>query len=856
MQPVHLMRPRLNDRFSRAAQYPIALVVAAAGFGKSVALRDFLRDSRSDVVRFDVRREDDSLLGFARHFCAAAAAIAPTAAGSFSSLQEKLLSADDPSRLACEWFAEHFKRTIGTIVVDDLHFAAADPASIAFLTGLIDRTIERIHWILASRSDAGLPVATWLAYGRMDLPIDANDLRFSLEEAIAAAQAAHAPIETAQVKALCDLTEGWPVALAIALRTQTQAAELRAATTRELIYRYLAEQVFTRLPASQRQFLLATSVFSTFDAAIAETLGGTPSSIEELRHGVAFVTETDPGQYRYHDLFRDYLESELLKHGGGAWRDAVVTGARLLEAKGDLAAALSLYAKAKDGTSILRLTETYGFALFERGQADALSAALDAMPEELRRESPAALGLQAALEAARGHFEPACRGFVAAIERAGRIDLRLALVHRYAIELVRHGRDCSGLLEEYAHDERMPPALRLPLLGTLATAYAHASRSADAIATIDRAMTLLDPTAGDEIRARLFQQAAHVYGEQGDHEQGRRYANLAVELARSHNLYDVAVRAYSVLYTIAYDDTDDPIACLAILDKLLDSARKGASVQGRLYGLMASYGIEVDRGNEEAAARIESMLEDTPGTLPQIRGEVLLPAMALRTAWRGDFRRAYELLSQAQEHHSDERVAERYAELALYACAAGTPDDAAERKALDALERLNRPTRRALRARLMLLFCDLTRGRTASAYRHLTTVKRYVDPSMTRLDALYHTGNALYRTALGQGDPEALAGALERLRAEQFGGIARLLEAVPFPRASAGGGYATLSATEREVLQLLVAGGSTKDMAARSSRSPRTIDAHIRSICKKLDCKTRRAAVALAIGSGWVQNEV
>lgn len=369
-------------------------------------------------------------------------------------------------------------------------------------------------------------------------------------------------------------------------------------------------------------------------------------------------------------------------------------------------------------------------------------------------------------------------------------------------------------------------------------------------------MTLLDPTAGDEIRARLFQQAAHVYGEQGDHEQGRRYANLAVELARSHNLYDVAVRAYSVLYTIAYDDTDDPIACLAILDKLLDSARKGASVQGRLYGLMASYGIEVDRGNEEAAARIESMLEDTPGALPQIRGEVLLPAMALRTAWRGDFRRAYELLSQAQEHHSDERVAERYAELALYACAAGTPDDAAERKALDALERLNRPTRRALRARLMLLFCDLTRGRTASAYRHLTTVKRYVDPSMTRLDALYHTGNALYRTALGQGDPEALAGALERLRAEQFGGIARLLEAVPFPRASAGGGYATLSATEREVLQLLVAGGSTKDMAARSSRSPRTIDAHIRSICKKLDCKTRRAAVALAIGSGWVQNEV
>jgi ATP/maltotriose-dependent transcriptional regulator MalT len=855
MQPVHLMRPRLNDRFSRAAAYPITLVIAPAGFGKSVALRDFLRDSRTDVVRIDVRREDDTLLGFSRHFCDAVAAVAPSAAASFASLQEKLLSADDPSRLVCDWFAEHLKRTIGTIVVDDLHFAAIDPASIAFLTGLIDRTLERIHWIVASRSDANLPIATWLAYGRMDLPIDGSDLRFTLEEAMAAAQAAHAPIETAEVKALCELTEGWPVALAIALRTQTQAADLRAATTRDLIYRYLAEQVFTRLPPSQREFLLATSVFSTFDAAIAEALGGTAGSIDELRRGVAFLTESDVAQYRYHDLFRDYLESELFRRGVNAWREAVVTGARLLEEKGDLAPALSLYAKAKDGVSILRLTETYGFALFERGQADALSAALDALPEELRRESPAALGLQAALEAARGHFEPACRGFVAAIERAGRIELRLALVHRYAIELVRHGRDCIGLLEHYALDDRMPSPSRLPLLGTLATAYGHAGRSAEAIATIERALELLDPTAGDEIRARLFQQAAHVYVEHGDREQGRRYAGLAVELARSHNLYDVAVRAYSVLYTIAYDGTDDPIACLAILDKLLEAARQGASVQGRLYGLMASYGIEVDRGNEEAVERIESALESAPGTLPQSRSEVLLPAMALRAAWRGDFRHAHELLAQAQEHQSDERVAERFSELALYACAAGTPDDEAEKKAYDALARWNKPTRRAMRSRLMLAFCELARGRTALAHRQLAVVSRHVDPTMTRLDALYHTASALYRTVLGQGDPEALAGTLERLRAEQFGGIARLLEAIPFPRLHAGGGYASLSATEREILQLLVAGGSTKEMAARSSRSPRTIEAHVRSICKKLSCKTRRAAVTLAIVSGWVQNE-
>jgi ATP/maltotriose-dependent transcriptional regulator MalT len=853
---MRLMRPRLNERLERAAAFPITVIAAPAGFGKSVALRDFLLASRSDAIRFDVRREENTLLAFARRFSDVVQPIVPGAAASFAALQERVLSATAPSRIVADWFAEHFRRTIGTIVIDDLHFAAADPDSIAFLSDLIEQTAERITWIVASRSDAGLPVATWLAYGRMDLPITQDDLRFTLEEALAAAQAERQNARPAEIEALWKLTEGWPVALAIALRTHTQAADLRPAATRELIYRYLAEQVFARVSESQREFLLATSVLSAFDAGIARALGGTAEFIADLRHGVAFLTEVSPGQYRYHDLFRDYLESELLRRGDDAWKAALSAGARLLEERENLPAALALYTKAKDARAILRVVESDGFALLERGQADALSSALEALPEEPRSASPAALGLQATLEAARGHVEPARRSFLAAIERAERDDLRLALVHRYAIELVRQGQDCIGLLEPHANDERVPASLRVPLLGTLATAYANAERFEEAAASTARALELLDPEAGDVARARLYQQAAFVYSRRGDHEPARRYAALAVELALARNLYEVAVRAYSVLYVIAYDDTDDPIGCLAILDKLLDCARKGASGQGRLYGLMASYGIEADRGNEATLDRIDEQLADIPGMLPQNRSEVLLPAMALRATWRGDFRQACELLARAGNHQSDERRAEHLAEVALYSCAAGLRDEAeaANAAALDALVRWHQPTRRALRARLLLAFYELVRGRASSAHRHLTQVKRDLAPAMTRLSALAYAGTLYYRAALGQGDPALLAAALERLRAEQFGGIARLLEKLPFPETEAGG-YASLSGTEREILQLLVAGGSTRDLAARTSRSPRTIDTHIRSICRKLNCRSRRAAVALAIGAGWVQNE-
>ncbi len=241
-----------------------------------------------------------------------------------------------------------------------------------------------------------------------------------------------------------------------------------------------------------------------------------------------------------------------------AWKGALSTGARLLEDREDAAAALVLYAKAKDAPSILRIVESDGFALLERGQADALSTALEALPDESRWASPAALGLRATLEAARGHFDPAYRQFVAAIERAQGDKLRLTLVYRYAIELVRQGRDSSSCSKREATDDRIPAALRVPLLGTLATAYTHAARSGEALATIATALELLDPAAGDVVRARLYQQAAHVYCEEENHDLARRYAQFSVELALQRSLHDVAVRAYSVLYQIAYDDEDEP----------------------------------------------------------------------------------------------------------------------------------------------------------------------------------------------------------------------------------------------------------------------------------------------------------
>ena len=851
-----LLRARINDRLVRAARFPVTLIVAPAGFGKSVALRDFVETARLDAVRYDVAREDRTLMAFVHGLSAALEPVAPSALAAFPSMQQRLMGATDAVRELGDWFAEHLKRTVCTIVIDDLHYAAADANTVALLVDLVERSGERIRWIVATRTDAGLPIASWIGYGRMDLPIGEDDLRFTADEALATADDADAPADPTEVEALRELTAGWPIALSIALRTRTHAADLRGAATgtREMVYRYLAEQVFAGLTRAQQRFLMRTSVFATFDAGIAERLGATAEFLAELRRSVTFFSTIGSSEYRYHDLFREFLEHELRRTGATEWYDAHVEAGALLEDRsGGDASALVLYAKVGAVDAIVRVIERNGIALLERGEGETVAAALEAVPDAQRSSNAAVIGVRAMLDANRGRFDVAERSFVAAIDRARELELRIALVHRYAIELVRQDRDCADLLEPYASDEALPLALRVPILGTLATAYVRAGRTGDAFTTVRRALDLLEPL-GDDVRARLYHQAAYVYQFAPTHERVRTYATLAVELATARGLYEVAARAHSVLYTVVNDEDDDPIASLAILDKLEEAARKGASRQARFFGLVASYAIEVERGDDAALERLDHALDDEWAAPATTRAEALLPAKAMRAAWAGDFRRAHELLAgTALAQNREERRALRGAEIALYAFAAGlhAEGDEALRDATAALDRCTRPSLRIVRSHLVVALAELVRGRSSVAHRSLAEAEKMLTPAMRRLRALAHAVRAMERVQLAQAEPATLAAALERLRAEHFGGMARLLAALPVARGEEPG-YAQLTPSEREILQLLAKGASTKDVAARTGRSPQTVDTHIRSICRKLNCSGRREAIAIATGAGWV----
>ncbi len=84
--------------------------------------------------------------------------------------------------------------------------------------------------------------------------------------------------------------------------------------SRKNLFAYLAEEVLENQPPAYQNFLLRTSVLSFLDTETCDFLMDSQNSIairRELYRSGLFLEQRRPGVYRYHHMFREFLESRL-----------------------------------------------------------------------------------------------------------------------------------------------------------------------------------------------------------------------------------------------------------------------------------------------------------------------------------------------------------------------------------------------------------------------------------------------------------------------------------------------------------------------------------------------------------------
>jgi LuxR family transcriptional regulator, maltose regulon positive regulatory protein len=774
-----LPRERLYARFDEALGAPVALIVADEGLGKSTLIRDYLALRTVAHLRFTAGPEHRAPGELLRGLATAFAPVSPAMARS-SGPASRLMEQSDGETRAVGWAREHLANVSATIVLDELHHLAAEPHSVTLLRALIEATQPRIRWILAIRDASLLPVPRWLASGVCGLPIESDELRVQPDEIYAAFEGAGVPIGPDEAADLYERTAGWPLGVGVALA----AGHAGVALTREAVYQDLVESVLRDAPFDEQDRIFELAAIGRFDGAVTGALECGPE-LASLLSRSELVHPVDRGIHAFYEPCRSRIVLRLDALPRERRTAVLDRAAAALEHVGRWREAVAVRVRAADEDRVAAALDRRGFEALDRGEVIAVSEALAAIPERTLLRHPLTLALKGALASIDERYDVSEAWFRMAID-AARDAERREIVIRYGMDLVRRRRDdVIELLEaETGREETRASAdADSALWALLGTAYVQAHRQENAREAARRALVLLPGVADDALRARVLHQASYVALSHGDYDGAKSLAERALVRAEPAFLYDLAARALSVLFNVAMLHDDDVPAARAALLRLEEAGRKAGNAGLRLYAILNAYAIEVDAGDVAALERLNHQLHEMQVLLTPMVSEALLPAQALRAAWAGNFEHAYDLLAPgAEKLFDDDRTAYRWAEVAVYAAAAGKTHAAraAIARCRASVARLTADEPLTVRSVAYLALAETLLDDERAAATSLAEASAGAAKTHGRIRTLVETVAAFRRCRkTGTRGLLALAELLDELGRRELGGVARFIGRLP-----------------------------------------------------------------------------
>lgn len=312
---------RLNEGISRK----LTLISAAAGFGKTTLLSEWVANCAYPVAWLSLDEGDKDPTRFLAYFVAALQTIMPEMG---QSVMTMLQSPQPPATTSVltPLLNELATAPQMLFVLDDYHLVDS-PAVDEILLFLLAHLPPQMHLVVATREDPPLPLARLRARGQLH-ELRAADLRFSLAEtAVFLKQSMGLNLSQTHLATLETRTEGWPAGLQLAaLALQGQAAGSADAAnfiqtfsgSHRFVLDYLVEEVLQQQPAPVQSFLLTTSILERMSSSLCAALLDDPAVDSQhilayLEQHNLFVVPLDGERhwYRYHHLFGDLLRQRL-----------------------------------------------------------------------------------------------------------------------------------------------------------------------------------------------------------------------------------------------------------------------------------------------------------------------------------------------------------------------------------------------------------------------------------------------------------------------------------------------------------------------------------------------------------------
>ncbi len=389
-------RPRLLERLDAGSENKLILVAAPAGYGKTTLVADWLQHITRPVTWLSLDEGDNDPKRFLFYLIGALKQIHPE----MGRVAESILRS--PQSPPDEIILTSLVNEIGAapqpfiFVLDDYHFIHT-PAIHKQLTFLLDHQPAHMLLVVTTREDPLLPIPRLRARGQV-LEIRQEDLRFTTNEVTNfLRQVMEINISVDDIAALERRTEGWIAGLqlaALSLRGHTDPqAFLQSFTgSSRYILDYLIEEVFERQTQEVKDFLLQTSILDQLSAPLCDAVTertGSQIILEALEQANLFIVPLDQSRiwYRYHRLF-----SELLRHYS---RTADIPQSALhqrasqwYESQGLLPDAVEHSIAAQDWGNAARLIGAVNENMLKRGETVTVLGWFGKLPREVACANP------------------------------------------------------------------------------------------------------------------------------------------------------------------------------------------------------------------------------------------------------------------------------------------------------------------------------------------------------------------------------------------------------------------------------------------------------------------------------------
>lgn len=850
-------RPRLLRHLNHEFAHPqgfsrkLTLFSAPAGYGKSTLAIDWLRDSGLPFGWLSLEESDNDPVRLFTYLIAALqqvdtqignriqAVLAAPQKPPFESLLTTLIND----------IQAHEKPVI--LVLDDYH-AIQDPSIHKLISFLLEHQPDRLHLVILTREEPPLPLHRLRARRQM-VEMRQGDLGFTGAETESfLKQVMGIQIDPQDVEALNRRAEGWVAGLQLAALSLQSAPDSHVFVqsftgSNRYVLDYLFEEVFLRQTPEVQSFLLTTSILDRMTAPLCDALSEHRDSQDQLvalELANLFIEPLDTARhwYRYHRLFADLLRHQLHKRNEFSESGLHQRASLWYRDHGFSTEAVTHAVQAKDWELAISLIHSYSDELLKRGEAATVVNWCASLPPDHLSTHPDmylnyawALMLTSKFEAAEGIFdqvEKAARGEHKILGEVAAARAYLAQTMGKMQRMVELSHQALALLPVESLNSRGLVALNLGL------AYWHIGHLAEAQRALDEALPACEQTG-------------NTYG-----------AGMArLFIARTLAVRGRLQRAGSMLKELSQDMGEIPANPLVLLDQgclhyewndlesadsylqlALESSRLSGNLEFEIgvYLFLARLRLaQADLMGATQALELAQKLEQA-SPIPLRTHNRRLDMQAFAAMWKGDLAAARELI-KVLTPNVDAHPFYRFLSLTPARYALGCGDQAGAARLLEIAVQNARENDWTYGLIAALALQTLTASTIEQALTYLREALELAHPDgliRTFVEAGPKLVPLLQEAARGGAWPRFVGQILSAYPPETAHGTKIILQGELI--------LETLSERELEVLRLMAAGLSNRQIAHQLVLSLGTVKTHLHNIYGKLEAHNRLEAVERA----------